>query len=167
MRGPVAIVGYMGSGKTTVGRILARELGWDFVDLDREISRRRGATIREIFEASGEDRFRDLEHLALRDALGAGQERVVACGGGVILRQENRELLARVPTVFLRADTEVLFGRTRDARRPLRAASFEEFERRYRARLPLYEEVADVRFAADGRGPRVLAEEIKRWVWDA
>ena len=154
----------MGSGKTTVGRVLARGLGWGFVDLDREISRREGRTIREIFEACGEARFRELEHAALTDALGAGRDQVVACGGGVMVRPENRALLATVPTVFLRADTGVLFGRTRDARRPLRAASREEFERRYRVRLPFYVEVADLQIAADGRSPRALAEEIERWI---
>src|SRR4028118_209190 len=79
VRGPVASVGYMGGGKTTVGRMLARALGWDFVDLDREISRRSGLAIPEIFETSGEDHFRDLEHRALLATLGGERERVVAC----------------------------------------------------------------------------------------
>ena len=122
MRGPVAIVGYMGSGKTTVGRMLARALGWDFVDLDREISRRSGLAIPEIFETSGEDHFRDLEHRALLATLDGERERVVACGGGIVERPENRERLEEDATVFLREDTGVLFGRTRGARRPLRGA---------------------------------------------
>jgi shikimate kinase len=164
--GPVAIVGYMGSGKTTVGRILARALGWDFVDLDREISHTAGRTIPEIFETSGEGRFRELEHRALLASL-EGEGRVVACGGGIVERPENRERLAEVPTVFLREDVGVLFGRTRDARRPLRAASRAGFERRYERRLPFYEEVADLEVVVDGRSPDAVAKEIERWISDA
>ena len=157
----------MGSGKTTIGRVLARSLGWDFVDLDREISRRVGRRIPEIFELSGEGHFRDLEHRALLAALEGKTRRVVACGGGIVERPENRERLAEVPTVFLREDVGVLFGRTRDARRPLRAASREGFELRYERRLPLYEEVADLEIIVNGRPPQAVAKEIERWISDA
>jgi shikimate kinase len=162
--GPVAIVGYMGSGKTTVGRMLARSLGWDFWDLDREISRQAGRAIPEIFERCGEGRFRDLEHRALLAALGGKSERVVACGGGIVECPENRERLAGVATVFLREDTGVLFGRTRDARRPLRGAGREDFEHRYEKRLPLYKEVADLEVMVNGRAPQTVADEIERWI---
>jgi shikimate kinase len=161
--GPLALVGYMGSGKSTVGRMLARSLGWEFVDLDREITRHAGRGIPEIFERDGEKYFRDLEHQVLLCALDGAHERVVACGGGIVERPENRERLSRVPTVFLREDIGVLFGRTRDARRPLRAASREEFERRYEGRLPHYEGVADLAVTVDGRPPRAVAREIERW----
>ena len=154
----------MGSGKSTVGRMLARSLGWDFVDLDREISRSASQGIPEIFERSGERTFRDLEHSALLAALNCSRERVVACGGGIVERPENRERLAGIPTVFLREDIGVLFGRTRDARRPLRAASRKEFERRYERRLPLYKEVADLEVEVRGRAPRAVAKEIERWI---
>jgi shikimate kinase len=164
LRGPVAIVGYMGSGKSTVGRILARFLGWDFVDLDREISRRASRTIPEIFERSGESCFRDLEHRALLAALEGGGERVIACGGGIVERSDNRQSLVEIPTVFLREDIDVLFGRTRDARRPLRGASRDGFERRYERRLPLYEEVADVEVEVGGRQPQAVAKEIEQWI---
>ena len=167
MDGPVAIVGYMGSGKTTIGRVLARSLGWKFVDLDREISHRSRRTIPEIFEASGEKEFRDMEHRALLAALDETPELVVACGGGIVERPENRERLAKVPTIFLREDVGVLFGRTRDARRPLRAASREGFDRRYERRLPLYEEVADLEIVLNGRPPQAVAEEIEQWISDA
>ena len=164
MRGPVAIVGYMGSGKTTVGRMLARALGWDFVDLDREISRRSDRAIPEIFATSGEDHFRDLEHRALLTTLDGERKRVIACGGGIVERPENRVRLAEVATVFLREDTGVLFGRTRGARRPLRGADRKEFERRYERRLPLYREVADFEVVVGGRSAQSVAEEIERWI---
>lgn len=164
MEGPVAIVGYMGCGKSTVGRMLARSLGWDFVDLDREISRSAGRTIPDIFERCGEQAFRALEHDALLSALDGKRRCVVACGGGIVEKPENREWLARVPTVFVREDIGVLFARTRDARRPLRGVSREDFERRYERRLPLYEEVADLEVAVRGRLPQAVAREIERWI---
>ena len=160
MRGSVAIVGYMGSGKTTLGRLLARTTGLEFVDLDRTITKMAGKEIPEIFADHGEERFRDLEHEALRDAIEGNSPCVVACGGGVVTRPENRALLQRVTTVFLREDVGVLYGRTREPGRPLRAASREEFESRYVARLPLYMEVADLEVDVDGRPPYRVVEEV-------
>jgi shikimate kinase len=161
----VAIVGYMGSGKTTVGRILARTLGWELVDLDRTIVKEAGCTIPEIFERYGQGYFRDLEHRALLTALDG--ERVVTCGGGIVVRPENREALREVPTVFLQEDLGILYGRTRSADRPLRAASREEFERRYAERLPFYEEVADLKIAVRERPPGDVAQEIEQWLLGA
>jgi shikimate kinase len=158
----VAIVGYMGSGKTTVGRILARTLGWELVDLDRTIVKETGCTIPEIFERYGQGHFRDLEHRALLAALDG--ERIVTCGGGIVVRSENREVLREIPTVFLQEDLGILYGRTRSANRPLRAASREEFERRYAERLPFYEEVADLKVAVRGRPPGEVAREIEQWL---
>jgi shikimate kinase len=163
----VTIIGYMGSGKTTVGRILARTLGWEFVDLDRTIAKETGCGIPEIFAHSGEEHFRDLEHRALLAALDGGRERVVACGGGIVVRPENRDKLKGAVTVFLREDLGVLYGRTRGPRRPLRAASREEFERRFAARLPFYEEVADLVVVARGGPPEAVAKEIAQWLLDA
>lgn len=154
----------MGSGKSTIGRIVAGEIGWVFVDLDREIERRAGRSIPEIFASSGEDHFRDLEHSILLDALDGTKERVVACGGGIVVRPENREKLADVATVFLEEDLRTLFARTRGAGRPLRSAGYEEFERRYEERLPAYLEVADLRVAADGRPRKLVAQEVLRWL---
>ena len=162
----MALVGYMGSGKTTVGRLLARSLGREFVDLDRAVEREAGRSIPEIFAAEGEKGFRDLEHRALRRALGwtDGEGRVVACGGGIVERPENRELLRGAKTVFLEEDIGTLFGRTRGAGRPLRGAGRQDFEDRYRRRLPLYKEVADLRVTVDGRPPGTIAEEVSRWL---
>ena len=123
MDGSVAIVGYMGSGKTTLGRHLARALGLEFVDLDRAIVKQAGKGIPEIFAQHGEEHFRDLEHKALLEALDGQEPSVVACGGGIVVRPDNRALLRGVTTVFLREDTDVLYQRTRGPGRPLRAAS--------------------------------------------
>ena len=160
MEGSVAIVGYMGSGKTTLGLLLARALSVEFVDLDRVIVRSAGKAIPQIFAEHGENHFRDLEHNALLQTLDGGTPSVVACGGGTVVRPDNRTLLRDVTTVFLREDTEVLYQRTRGTDRPLRAASLEEFELRYAERLPLYREVADIEVEADGRPAAKVAEEV-------
>jgi shikimate kinase len=160
LEGTVAIVGYMGSGKTTVGRALARTLRLEFVDLDRAIVKIAGKGIPEIFAEHGEERFRDMEHRALLDALEGRTPNVIACGGGVVIREDNRALLRDVTTVFLKEDTDVLYQRTRGPGRPLRAASREEFERRYMDRLPFYLEVADAQVEVDGRSPSEVAEEV-------
>jgi shikimate kinase len=162
MGGSVAIVGYMGSGKTTLGRLLARALTLEFVDLDRAIVKRAGKGIPEIFAEHGEESFRDLEHKALLDVLEGRSPCVVACGGGIVVRPDNRTLLRDVTTVFLREDMDVLYRRTRGPGRPLRAASREEFGLRYAERLPFYREVADLKIDVDGRPPARVAEEVRR-----
>ena len=156
----MAIVGYMGSGKTTLGRVLARALRREFVDLDRAIVKEAGKGIPEIFAEHGEEGFRELEHKALLEALEGRTPSVVACGGGIVVRPDNRALLRDVTTLFLKEDTEVLYHRTRGPGRPLRAASREEFEMRYTQRLPFYREVADLEVEVDGRPPAQVAEEV-------
>jgi len=157
----------MGSGKSTVGRIVAEDLSWDFVDLDAVVAERAGLSIPEIFESSGEPRFRNLERLALLDALDGFSERVVACGGGVVINSRNRARLLEVPTVFLWEDADVLYRRTRGPGRPLRGASFEDFARRYAERLPYYLEVAALQLEPDNRPPRRIADEIIEWLRSA
>lgn len=157
-------MGYMGSGKSTVGRILARSLGWRLMDLDRDVRRREGRSIPEIFSQSGEAHFREVEHEALADALGGETERVVACGGGVVVDPRNRELLRRADTVFLHEDIEALYERTRGKGRPLASGGFEEFERRYEERLPFYREVAGLRIHVGNRPARKVVREIERWL---
>ena len=161
----MAIVGYMGSGKTTLGLLLARALSREFVDLDRVIVRSAGKAIPQIFAEHGENHFRDLEHNALLQTLDGGTPSVVACGGGTVVRPDNRTLLRDVTTVFLREDTDVLYQRTRGTDRPLRAASLEEFELRYAERLPLYRQVADIEVEAVGRPPAKVAEEVLGCLW--
>ncbi len=156
----MAIVGYMGSGKTTLGRLIARATGREFVDLDRAITKRAGKEISAIFAEHGEGRFRDLEHEALREALDGETPCIIACGGGVVVRPENRALLHDVTTVFLREDIDVLYRRTRGPGRPLRAANKEEFEARYAERLPFYREVSDIEVEVDGRPPSRVMEEV-------
>ncbi len=164
MKGPLAIVGYMGSGKSTVGHIVAEALGWEFIDLDRRIEERVGLSIPELFESSGEHFFRDLERRELLEALDGPAERVISCGGGVVIDPRNRDRLMEVATVFLWEDSDVLYRRTRGPGRPLRGTNFEDFARRYAERLPYYLEVASLQIEPEGRSPRQLADEIIEWL---
>jgi shikimate kinase len=159
----LAIVGYMGSGKSTVGRIVAEELSWEFVDLDAAVAERAGLSIPEIFESSGEPYFRNLERRELLNSLDGPRESVVACGGGVVIDPRNRARLVEVPTVFLWEDTDVLYRRTRGSGRPLRGTNFEDFVRRYAERLPYYLEVAALQIEPGNRPPRRVADEILEW----
>lgn len=151
----------MGSGKTTVGRLLAERTNRDFVDLDGEIVARAGQTIPEIFAEQGEAAFRDFEQEALLDTLAREDACVLACGGGTVLRPENRVALRAATTVFLREDVGALYDRTRDPDRPLRSDTREGFERRYAERLPLYREVADLEVEGRCRPATEVAREVE------
>jgi shikimate kinase len=133
----------MGAGKTTVGRELARQLGWAFEDLDDRIQSREGRTIEEIFRDSGEAEFRRCEHMALLELLPLVESSslVVALGGGAFAQAENARILksAPGPTVFLSAPVEELYRRCQQQqlRRPLQQNET-QFRKLYKARHSLY-----------------------------
>ncbi len=137
----VFLVGFMASGKSSVGPELARRLDWDFVDLDARIEARERQTIPEIFRDSGESGFRLAETSALGDLLTASLRRnsVVALGGGAFVQERNRELLRQSPSVFLEAPVSELWQRSLadGIERPLRGDP-QQFARLYEQRLPSY-----------------------------
>jgi len=136
----VFLVGFMGSGKTSVGHELARRLGWDFVDLDTLIESREGKTVPAIFHEDGEPHFRRAETAALGDLVaGLWRDTVVALGGGAFVQERNRQLLQNFPTVLLDAPAEELWRRCCEdpAERPLRQDQ-SQFTQLYRERLPVY-----------------------------
>jgi len=143
----VVLTGFMGSGKSTVGPLLAERLGWRFLDLDNEIERRDGRTVARIFAESGEPHFRKLEAEALASLL--GRRRVVlALGGGAPEELGNRLLLEQTPrtaVVYLAAPFEALVARCLEqpgaAERPV-LADLSAAERRFKARRRLYERIA-------------------------
>lgn len=141
------LVGLMGAGKTTVGRLLARHYGCDFRDSDHEIEARTGVKIPVIFEIEGEAGFRKREESAIAE-LTALNGVVLATGGGAILSAANREALQRSGlVVYLRGTPEHLYERTRhDRNRPLLQTEnpLEKLRELYRQRDPLYREIADV-----------------------
>jgi 3-dehydroquinate synthase len=115
----VFLTGFMGAGKSSVGRLLAEKLGLPFFDLDDEIARREGASVASLIETLGEAAFRDAEHAALTD-IAASEVAVVACGGGVVLREDNREPLGAGIVVYLAVSAEAAVDRVGDASgRPL------------------------------------------------
>jgi len=145
--GNLILVGMMGSGKTTIGRTLAKHLGKTFVDSDEEIQQRTGVTIPHIFDVEGEVGFRLRETAAIRELMGR-DDMVLATGGGAILAEQNRDMLRQNGiVVYLKANVHDLWQRTRhDRNRPLlqtadpRAKLAELFEQRD----PLYQQAADI-----------------------
>lgn len=141
----VFLVGLPGSGKSTVGRHLARRLGLSFVDSDHVIEERLGCSIREYFERSGEAAFRDLEQATV-DELSQQPHTVLSTGGGTVLREANRHMLHdRGWVVYLKSSPAELFRRLRhDKTRPLLqvADPQQKLKDLFQARDPLYREVA-------------------------
>jgi shikimate kinase len=162
--GNIYLVGLMGAGKTSVGRLLAKRLGKRFVDSDHEIEARTGVRIPVIFEIEGEAGFRQRE-VAMIDELTATEGVVLATGGGAVLDPRNREVLrTRGTVVYLRASVDELWNRTRrDRNRPLlqtadprgRLAELMEI------RDPLYREIAHVIIDTGSQSLRVLIGRLE------
>lgn len=160
----VALVGFMGAGKSTVGQALAQRLKWQFLDLDQLIEARDGRAVEQIFRESGEAAFRDLEQRLLGESL-AGLKAcgsVLALGGGAFAQPEIRQLLleAKVPSVFLDASVEELFRRSDQAGmiRPLRRDS-QQFRELYERRRPAYGQ-ASLRVDTGNKDINAVVEEI-------
>ncbi len=155
------LIGFMGAGKSVVGRVLAEDLKLEFFDLDDFISETTKLSISEIFEKYGEDWFRDQEHLAIK-CVTDSDTRVIATGGGIVKRPKNLEILKEGGTIiYLKGSTEMLWNRVgNDCKRPL-SKSLSEFTRLYSERLPLYEEVADITINVDNKTPNEILNEIK------
>ncbi len=159
----VFLVGFMGSGKTTVGKLLAERLGWTFADLDDDIESAAGMTIPEIFATCGESWFRDIEHQALRaraQAVRDGERLVVALGGGAFVPERNVEMLRESgTTVWLDAPLEVLRARVEPAsHRPL-AKDPAKFAELYEQRREAYGR-ARHRIDGGGESPEATVEKI-------
>ena len=141
----VSLVGLPGSGKTTVGRQLARRLGVPFADSDHVIEQRLGCSVRSYFEREGEDKFRDIEQDVI-DELSRNGAQVLSTGGGAVLRQVNRaHLRNRGSVVYLNSSPEELYRRLRhDTNRPLLqvADPLKRLRELYAQRDPLYRETA-------------------------
>ncbi len=144
----IYLVGFMGSGKSTLGRLLAEEIGWTFLDLDEVIERQAGASISSLFESRGEPAFRELETRTLSEIVRKveqGLPHIVALGGGTYVQPGNAQLLrANGVTVYLECPLAILESRVaRHHHRPL-ARDLERFRRLYAERAPLYSQ-ADYR----------------------
>ena len=163
--GNIYLIGLMGAGKTSVGRLLARHFEKTFYDCDHEIERRTGVKISVIFEIEGELGFRARESTVLRELVGLN-DIVLATGGGAILREENRHLLRQHGTVvYLRASLEDLWQRTRhDRNRPLLQTTDPrvKLEQLFIQRDPLYREVAMLTVDTGNQSLRSLAHRLEQ-----
>ena len=150
----------MGAGKTTIGRRLAKKLGWKFIDLDEEIERREGRQVAEIFRQDGESHFRNLERLCLKDLSTTSRQAVVALGGGAYINPENRDIAEKSGlTVWLKASFDNVANRVKiDGTRP-KFFDKAQAEQLYREREPFYA-LAKVHVATDDATPDSTADEI-------
>jgi|TARA_B100000029_G_C17503747_1_gene933680 shikimate kinase len=153
----------MGAGKSTIGRMLAKELGYRFLDSDRIIEERCGANIPWIFDVEGEDGFRQRE-TAMLDELSNEMGTVLATGGGAVMRAENRGLLKKNSVViYLKTSIDQQVERTRkDRNRPLLQNDDPEgvLRRLFAIRDPLYTELADIVMFTDRKSPRLVVRQL-------
>jgi shikimate kinase len=166
----IILIGFMGSGKSTVGRVLRRLLGeeWRYIDTDKRLVEVMGKTIPEIFETEGEIAFRDRESQIVLGVT-MGQNQVIATGGGVVLREENiAAIRSSGIVVWLTARPEVIVERTgrKPGKRPLIAKAGEDVLAYVLGMLgergPLYQKAAHIIVDASDRGPEAIAREILR-----
>lgn len=159
----VALYGFMGVGKSTIGRGLSEKLGYSFVDMDDVIESRAGLRIKEIFAKEGEEGFRAMEKVVVKE-LASKDRHVIACGGGALLDPVNAKALRRSSVlVLLTASLDEILERTRSSdERPLLNVedTRAEAEALLRKRMPLYLEAADLIIDTTGASPKQLAAEI-------
>jgi shikimate kinase len=167
----IILIGYRGSGKSTVGQILAARLGWQFVDLDGLVVQKAGQSITQIFATDGEPSFRKREKEALQ-SLRRVSRHVIAAGGGAVLEQDNRNLIKRIgKAIWLRAPAVALWSRiSKDdvnrANRPNLTAygGLQEVERQLTQREPVYDQVAVHIVDTLSVSPSEIAESIELWL---
>jgi len=164
MKTSIALIGFMGTGKTAVGELLAAKLGGDFFELDSLIERKAGKTIPQIFQQDGEIGFRELEIEVAKEVAGK-KKAVIACGGGIVLNKINIDRLKKeCVIVYLTASPVVILKRTSkdENERPLlttsdRASQIKEL---LRFRRPFYERAADIKINTSKLDTDSVAEEI-------
>lgn len=168
----IILIGFMGAGKTTVGKLLAKEKGLQFVDTDERIASEQGCSIPEIFAEHGEDYFRDLETELLQRMQEDTYDSVISVGGGMPVRSQNRELLRSLGCViYLSAGKQTILERVKnDGSRPMLAGQDlgARVEQLMRERESLYRQAAHIDVRTDGRGIRhvmqIIEQETRRFL---
>lgn len=168
----IYLMGYRGSGKSTVGRLLAKQLRWPVIDTDDLIEASAGKTIREIFAAEGEAGFRDREERAVAEVAALNSSHVVALGGGAVLRAANqRALQSSGRLVWLQGSAELLSARINaDAstaqRRPQlsQRTGYDEVVEILAVREPIYRQLAKLIVSTDHKAPDEVVSEIAEWL---
>ena len=143
----IILVGMMGAGKTTIGKLLSSQLGFNFTDLDRKIEEKSGVKINTIFEIEGEEGFREREYVALNEAL-AEEKVVISTGGGIVVKEINRSLIHKSEAmgVYLKASLDILVSRLKnDKTRPMldKDNKLLSLQKLLSEREPFYENLAD------------------------
>ena len=160
---PLYLIGFMGSGKSTVSRHMSRALNVPKIEMDEVLAERAGKPITQIFAEDGEEVFRRMETALLRE-IGAGEPALVSCGGGVVLRPENVEIMKATGTILmLSATPQTIFQRVRySTKRPILNGNMNvEFIAELMAkRDPAYRAAADVTVSIDGKTSDVVAREL-------
>ena len=167
----IYLIGYRGSGKTSVGKMLAGLLGWPVFDSDDRIEILAGRTVREIFETVGENGFRDLEIEAIQSLTTLSDSHIFSLGGGAILREVNIERIRKNGrVVWLKASAKNLYSRiyadksTTDRRPALsKLSGLDEIQQILAVREPIYERAANHSVETDERSTSEIADEIFRW----
>ncbi len=157
----IALIGFMGSGKSTIGRLLAIKVGYKFIDLDTLIQNKTGKTIPEIFKLEGEGKFREYETEVLwsqKDNTNA----IISTGGGAPITSANRRFFKEnVYTIFLNVTLDEVLKRTgKQKERPLLNQPREELESLYNYRLPIYLSLANLVIQTDKKTPLEICQEI-------
>lgn len=157
---PIALIGFMGAGKTTVGRTLAERLNLPFVDLDEQIESVTSKSIPEIFDEHGEPWFRNKETEVLKKLV--GNTLVVSTGGGIVMTEKNRTLLVNhFRVIWLKTSLEVILTRLKEVQtRPLWNQKREDREQLFYSRQKIYEQTADKIVVTDGKKSDDIADEI-------
>ena len=170
-KGNIVLIGFMGSGKSTVSQILADKLGYTCIDTDVNIEQQAKMTIRDIFASRGEEAFRQMETGSLREFAECGRDRIVlSAGGGLPLREENRTLMHRIgKVIFLHAQPQTVYERLKDDHtRPLLQGEnvLEKIENLEKEREKYYQMAADFVITTDQKTPQEVADEIIRYAAD-
>ncbi len=166
MKKNIIFIGYMGAGKTTIGKMLSEQLGWSLVDTDEKIEEKAGKRIARIFEEEGEECFRQMETSVLKELLSEADTMVISVGGGLPVREENRRMLKELGlVVYLQVTPETVAKRlTGDQTRPL--LENRDIQKRAEEMLPLrdpfYQETANVTISCDGKEKNDILSEISQ-----
>ncbi|MEN2984760.1 MAG: shikimate kinase [Dictyoglomaceae bacterium] len=165
MKTSLSFIGFMGSGKTNVGKKVSFLLKIPFLDLDEYIEKKLETSIYKIFEEKGEEYFRSLETSALKEIFSLFPEVVLSTGGGIVLREENRKILKeRSKVIYLKGSFENLMRNLEKEeefrKRPLLKKSREELLNLWKSRLPLYEECADIILSVDNKNIDEITHEV-------